>query len=1398
MKQRFRCLLLGLLLALSLLGNATATQKSNLLQNGDFEVMDAAGNPVDWYSKAYRSQEGHSRLVITDEKAYSGIYSAMVENANTNDARFVCSIPVEPESMYRFSGYILVDQMEDMGNGANLSIEDTFSHSDTLFDTDGEWKYVEWYGETGTNQHRVEISVRVGGYSAESVGKAFFDDLCVEKVDELPRDEVASLWFTAPPDTRQESQTNAVAGGERSTVLFVLCAMTFALLAYLCVPMLKGSASEKLKREENGMGKPALLAFCGLLLVSVVLRCVLGANVEGYQVDINCFTSWALRMVDHGPAGFYEEGYFCDYPPGYMLLLWPVGYLLRAVGLANRPMALLVVKLIPIICDMVIALLLFGFGKRRVFTKTAVCVAMLYAFNPASLVNGAAWGQVDALLALFMLLAAIFAMDRNWRIAIPLFFVGVLVKPQALLLAPVGGLWMLVCLAKEKQERKDQLRQVLWGVLIALGCILVIVTPFAVRKPNPLQWFASVYVEALSSYGYATLNTANLFYLLGANWRPLEEAVGMLLPLITGLLQIGFGASQCYFMYKKKCAFQKAIKSKEVLPASSPECYKKLALATLCVLTGLVLFTWSLVTTMNYTAYGTIMMVFTFCWSLISMVVDNEAKHLPFYMALALIGVYVLGIKIHERYLFAALPLLLLAYCTTRDKRLLLLCVGLSATTFVNTAIILDNSILFGSAKGHLTSDTQGVNICLCIFNLLLCGYGGYLSFSGLRESTAIVSLSRAEGQQKISDSYVRGLLSPPDARLNLSARDWIIMGMVTVLYACVAFIGLGSTVAPQNGWTSTSAQEQIVFEVGGNQPFSLVYYAGVSYDPFSVSVSNDGEAWSEEFSCPMRQGLCYRWQYALVQRENGDFSDNGPEGVLWLTGKYLRLTAGSPGLNLMELVARNPQGETLPLSIVSHTGAQANVLEVPKSAENLLDEQASLQGEPGWYNGTYFDEIYHARTAYEHLHGQPPYETTHPPLGKLMMAVGISLFGMTPFGWRFAGALIGVLMLPALYLLAKQITKRRDLAAFAMLLLTFDLMHFTQTRIATIDSFPVFFIILSYLFMARYMMHDVFAIKKGERMRLMSTAFIRSLVPLALCGSMMGLSIASKWIGMYSAVGLAVLFFTTIFRHFRMSTLAFDLGGENANLTSEQEERLISAREYTPKRVAITCGCCLVFFLLIPALIYYVSYVPYLSPTGPVTLERVWDAQKSMLSYHSQPGLGMDHPYQSPWWEWPLIMKPMWFAQDRFEPAGYASTIFCMGNPLVFYVGLVAMVAALIAFVRKYFVFGARLSLRSGDGDMTLPIIVVGFLAQYLPWVLVPRSTYIYHYFASVPFIILATVWLFSLLPGARPRLRYGLMWGTVAVAAALFVMFYPYASGMLTSTSWLTIMKWFPRIYF
>ena len=80
-------------------------------------------------------------------------------------------------------------------------------------------------------------------------------------------------------------------------------------------------------------------------------------------------------------------------------------------------------------------------------------------------------------------------------------------------------------------------------------------------------------------------------------------------------------------------------------------------------------------------------------------------------------------------------------------------------------------------------------------------------------------------------------------------------------------------------------------------------------------------------------------------------------------TAAYVRITA-SAHVELGELALYDLQGSRIGVRAI--TG--------PASADALCDEADTVPAASTYYNSTYFDEIYHARTAYEHLRGVYPY----------------------------------------------------------------------------------------------------------------------------------------------------------------------------------------------------------------------------------------------------------------------------------------------------------------------------------------------------------------------------------------------------------------------------------------
>ena len=103
----------------------------------------------------------------------------------------------------------------------------------------------------------------------------------------------------------------------------------------------------------------------------------------------------------------------------------------------------------------------------------------------------------------------------------------------------------------------------------------------------------------------------------------------------------------------------------------------------------------------------------------------------------------------------------------------------------------------------------------------------------------------------------------------------------------------------------------------------------------------------------------------------------------------------------------------------------------------------------------------------------------------------------------------------------------------------------------------------------------------------------------------------------------------------------------------------------------------------------------------------------------------------------------------------------------------------------------------RAKNGSVAVSFVLIGLLAQFLPWVLVPRGTYIYHYFASVPFLCLGVMLLLKRIHEWKPRLGKVVLVSYLVLCLVLFVAFYPYASGVLTPDAWLNFMQKFLYIY-
>lgn len=546
------------------------------------------------------------------------------------------------------------------------------------------------------------------------------------------------------------------------------------------------------------------------------------------------------------------------------------------------------------------------------------------------------------------------------------------------------------------------------------------------------------------------------------------------------------------------------------------------------------------------------------------------------------------------------------------------------------------------------------------------------------------------------------------------------IMAIISVLYAAIAFTGLGNTVSPESFEAMNGAS--VVLELPGNvYPSRIMLFSGVGEGEYSFEYSPDGITWEQIGT--------YEQNYVSVLKWN-EFIPNATVNA----PRYV-LISGTGDVYLGEVAFFDGDGELLPVN--GFVGG-----------ESLVDEQSTVPVQQNFLNSTYFDEIYHARTAWEQLNGVYPYEISHPPLGKLIIGIGITLFGMTPFAWRFMGTIFGIMMLPLMYIMAKKLFGGRAVPTVCMGIFACDFMHFVQTRIATIDTYSVIFIMLMYLFMYLFVSG---ANNRSEPSRKVN-------VYLAMSGICFGLGAASKWTSIYAGGGLAVIW----------------------------AAYWIIDRQRGFKAFCKNALFCIAFFLLIPAVIYYLSYTPYglargMSAPGMYFscdyMQLVLDNQSFMFSYHSE--LVSEHPYSSVWYQWLLDIRPILYYLDYFDD-GTRSSFGAFVSPALCWGGLLSL------FVLLYTAITRR--------DKTAAFILIGYLAQLLPWIFVKRLTFEYHYFPCTVFLVLSLGYCFKLIRLNRRRWQWYLG-GFAAVSAALFVMFYPALSGLVVDNAATTkLLGWLP----
>ena len=396
---------------------------------------------------------------------------------------------------------------------------------------------------------------------------------------------------------------------------------------------------------------------------------------------------------------------------------------------------------------------------------------------------------------------------------------------------------------------------------------------------------------------------------------------------------------------------------------------------------------------------------------------------------------------------------------------------------------------------------------------------------------------------------------------------------------------------------------------------------------------------------------------------------------------------------------------------------------------------------------GETFDEVFYPVFGLNYILGEP-FFSVHPPVGTYLISLsiyiyhllpwtepvlssGISISDLNPVSYRWLNAIAGTAIIYVSYKLCIELFDKKHLALLAALFFALDGSLLVDSRFGLINVYLSLFGLLSVLFLLQYFKG------KGNLPFLFMGCFI------------LGLTFSIKWngLGFWLMSMLFILFILFL----------------NIILKTEQQGSLLSQEQKLRSSFLSV--------LLVPFVGYLIFWIPdlFFNSTDIV------DKHFQMASYHTDNVEQKLHPYSSSWFTWPIMLRPIAYyfsSQEVLNASGNSLNVFSavhsFPNPAL---TLFSSIAIFIMSLNWFNSFSKAISSKAYDSDfVATTFILLGYYANFLPWALVSRSAFIYHYQASACFSFIALAYLLyrvSLKERAEYRVLYIISLSLIVIAA-------------------------------
>lgn len=523
MKKKYLIIVAIIIILSALLVGCGGKGTGNVLSNGNFEsakITDKETTVNDWTLKNESFMKFKNNINDGSEEYIESLgtryaYISAQSSERAFDYMFT-KVKLQKNKIYKLSADIKVDKIGASGKvGAKVSfLEDESFVGINIVEANEEWTNYEYYF-TCTTSKEVSLYVGLGNATNNVYGEVGFDNIVLEKVDEVPSSFKGSEGMLKYGN----DYTLSDAGSITTVVILSILSGILLVCAYFGIRAVTKSdetisiENEVVVKTEKNVLLSGFAVFCYILCGAFLIRFLLAILTYGMGSNVDALSEIGKLISSNRILSFYPANNSTA-PIGIVYIMGLFGTIAESLGIEIGSLGYSILTRTPsIIMDVVTVFVIYSFASKYQSEKHGLIYAAIYAFVPLFWTLGAFYASWECVTISLLIIMAIAMLNKNYIVSTVTYTLALMFSHYALLILPIILLYQIYAIVTDKENR---INVILVMVMSFVFFYAMTIPPCLseIQKGNVFYYFKCIF-NFFKSNAFLNQDTFNLYAIFG-------------------------------------------------------------------------------------------------------------------------------------------------------------------------------------------------------------------------------------------------------------------------------------------------------------------------------------------------------------------------------------------------------------------------------------------------------------------------------------------------------------------------------------------------------------------------------------------------------------------------------------------------------------------------------------------------------------------------------------------------------------------------------------------------------------------------------------------------------------------------------------------------------------------